>query len=90
MANPVTYMARLAYHQTSSLHPPDGSNYQYGQIYISEGDQAVETRLKNCEGFQCRLDAMTQLRKVMEAVSPYAAAFKHMYEVEKDHRTKLG
>ena len=74
----------------SSNWQPDGSNHQYGQVYILEGDQAVETRMKNCEGIQCRLDTMRQLQKIMEAVSPYAAAFKHMYEDEKEQTTKLG
>ena len=78
------------YHRTGSLHPSDGSNLQYGQVYILEGDQAVETRMKHCEGIQCRLDTMRQLQKIMEAVSPYAAAFKHMYEVEREQTAKLG
>ena len=50
---------------------------------------SVETRIKNCEGIQCGLDIIRQLQKIMEAVSPYAAAFKHMYEVEKEQTTKL-
>ena len=46
--------------------------------------------MKNCEGIQCRLDTMRQLQKIMEAVSSYAAAFKHMYKVDKEQATKLG
>ena len=58
--------------------------------YILEGNQTVETRIKNCQGIQFRLDTIRQLQKIMEAVSPYAAAFKHMYEDEKEQTTKLG
>lgn len=36
---------------------------------------------KNCH---CRTDTMRQLQKIMETLSPYAATFKHMCEVEQE------
>ena len=34
------------YHRTGCLHPADGNNYRYLQVYILEGDQAVTSRMK--------------------------------------------
>ena len=37
------------YHCSNTLHPNEGEDRQYGQLYIIEGDQAVSTHMKNYE-----------------------------------------
>jgi hypothetical protein len=65
-----------------TLHPPEGKARSYGQLYIIEGDQAVETRLAHRNNENCRRDIMTLLTTILERVNPYAAAYKYMYQVE--------
>ena len=60
---------------TTTLHPPEGQERQYGQLYIIEGDQAVITRMLTAPNSQC-------LRSAMEEHSPYVNAFKQMHTVE--------
>ena len=78
------------YHQTGCLHPSEKNNHQYGQLYILEGDQAVASRMKIQKNCHCRMDTMRQLQKIMETLSPYAAAFKHMYEIEQEQIKQFG
>ena len=70
------------YHQSGCLHPPDGQRRQYGQLYILEGKEATETRMANDVNLPCREDIFQELHMIMQSVSPYAAAYKHMHEVE--------
>jgi hypothetical protein len=67
-----------------TLHPPEGTARSYGQLYMIEGDQAVETRLAHRNNQNCRRDIMTLLTTILENVSPYAAAYKYMYRVEQE------
>ena len=43
------------------LHPPEGEDRQYGQLYIIEGDQAVTSRINAPQNNAYRPDAMTGL-----------------------------
>ena len=54
------------FHQSGSFHPPDGMQPTYSQLYIIEGDQAVESRLCPTANENCRCDTMTQLRNGSE------------------------
>ena len=70
------------YHQTGPLHPPENNNPCYSQLYIIEGDLAVETRMSQNENQFCRRDTMILLDIILQRVNPYAAAYRHMHEVE--------
>ena len=78
------------YHRTGCLHPPEGNDHQYGQAYILEGDQAVASRMKIPENCHCSQETITQIQHIMETVSPYAAAYKHMHEVEQEQIKQFG
>ena len=46
-----TYCFRIhgqTYHCTNTLYPNDGEEPQYGQLYIIEGNQAVNRRMNQC------------------------------------------
>ena len=70
------------YHSTCTLHPPDGQERQYGQLYIIEADQAVTTRMNAAPNSQCLSAVMDIISQVMVEHSPYASAFQHMHAVE--------
>ena len=72
------------YHRTGSLHPPDGVDHQYAQVYILEGDQAVESRMQHSENQNCKPDTLRLLQSIMDEYNPYAAAYKHMFQVEQE------
>ena len=58
------------YHQTGCLHPADGNDYWYGQVYTLEGDQAVTSRMKIPENCCCRPETIREVQKVTEKESP--------------------
>jgi hypothetical protein len=70
------------YHRTGSLHPQDDASPIYSQLYIIEGDQAVEARLNNRPNSDCLPGVMQLLTVILNEINPYAAAYKHMKEVE--------
>jgi hypothetical protein len=70
------------YHRTGSLHPADGTPPSYSQLYIIEGDQAVEERMRFRENQPCRRDVMAMLTTILDRINPYAAAYKQMQQVE--------
>ena len=49
-------------------------------MYILEGDPAVVSRIQNLANCNCRPDIMRMIQQIMETVSPYAAAYKRMYQ----------
>ena len=53
------------YHMAGTLHPPEGKPHTYGQLYIIEGDQAVEMRLSHRENQHCRRKIVTLLTTVL-------------------------
>ena len=70
------------YHLTGSLYPAPGNAPKYSQLYILEGDQAVEKRMMNRENINCQRDIMVLLTTILDRINPYAAAYKHLKEVE--------
>ena len=74
------------YHRSGCLHPSKGNDHQYGQLYILEGDQAVEHQSNS----HCKPETMRLIQKAMETISPYAAAYRHMYEVEQEQIRQFG
>jgi hypothetical protein len=72
------------YHQTSTLHPGEGTDPKFGQLYILEGQQALDARLQNTNNQNCSTENMQLIQTVLDAVNPYAAAYKHMYLQEQE------
>lgn len=70
------------YHSTNTLHPPEGEERQYGQLYIIEGNQAVIFRMNAAPNSQCLRSVMETINRVMRAISPYASAYRHMHAIE--------
>ena len=69
------------YHQTGSLQPPAGQAPSYSQLYIIEGDKAVECRLKNNTNQNCLRNTMELLTETLNRVNPYAFAYRRMKDV---------
>ena len=74
------------YHSTSTLHPPNENERQYGQLYIVEGDQAVTTRMNSPFNSECRRDVMEDIQEVLQESSPYAQAYKNMHIIEMEEQ----
>ena len=75
-------------HRSGSLIPREGTSPKYSQLYIIEGDRAVNARLQHETNSKCKRDIMTKLTTILERVSPYAAAYKHMHEVVREEEEK--
>ena len=76
------------YHKSGCLHPDPGKPPRYGQLYILEGQQATAARIANDSNEGCRADVLQTLHDTLEYSSPYAAAFKHMLQVEQENPHK--
>ena len=72
------------YHRTGTLHPADGELHRYGQIYILEGSQALDSRLQDPNNANCLVDIMGLVGDTLNRINPYAAAYRHMYQVEQE------
>jgi hypothetical protein len=72
------------YHKTGTLHPEPGTPAMYSQLYIIEADQAVESRIGHRENQKCRLEIMALLTTILQRINPFAAAYKHMLQVEQE------
>lgn len=69
------------YHCTGSLHPSHGTSPSFSQLYIIEGNEAVQHRLQHPENSRCCEELMHLLADIITNLSPYAAAYKHMDQV---------
>ena len=72
------------HHRISNLHPESGTDTtrKFGQVYILEGDGALQTRMNNnTETFS---DVMFLLQRTLETCNPYSALYKnlHTHELE--------
>ena len=70
------------YHRAGTLHPTEGQPHQFAQLYILEASQAIENRLIAKRNTGCRDDTMHLIQQTLDTNSPYAAAFRHMHQVE--------
>ena len=70
------------YHRTGHLYAAQGETPVYGQLYIIEGDQAVQHRLEHIENVHCSPEVMHTLQQVLSECSPYAAAYVNMHQTE--------
>ena len=76
------------YHQSSCLHPEQGQKPQYCQLYILDNQQATAARLHHAHNAKCRNDVFQILHGVLERNSPYAAAYRQMFEIEQQNPHK--
>ena len=72
------------HHRTGSLHPAIGTAPLFSQLYIIEGNEAVQYRLQHPENKECLEDTMLLLTTTLSQINPYALAYKYMHQVETD------
>ncbi|CAF2003327.1 unnamed protein product [Rotaria magnacalcarata] len=78
------------YHLIDALHSGADQRAQYGQLYILDLTLTLQERMGNVGNYRCNENIMKLLGNVMTGISPFAAAFKMMYEVEQEeiHRSE--
>ena len=81
--NPTFKIHGQVYHRSGCLHPSEGTSPTYSQLYILEGHQAVEARLQVQANQTLRRNILIMLDTLLHRVNPYAAAYKHMADVER-------
>ncbi len=80
-----------SYHLSGPLHPSEAANQpQFAQLYIIDARQALQTRMGFEGNTGCLEEVMNTVQTTIDAVSPYAAAYKNMAEVEKDESERAG
>ncbi|XP_057290909.1 uncharacterized protein LOC130613606 [Hydractinia symbiolongicarpus] len=72
------------WHRVGDLHPPEGQTPVFNQLYIYEAGRALNERMARPENNGCREDVMQTVQDIMNRVSPFAAAYRYMAEVEAD------
>ncbi|XP_057297097.1 uncharacterized protein LOC130625993 [Hydractinia symbiolongicarpus] len=70
------------WHRVGGLHPPEGQTPVFNQLYIYEAGRALNERMARQENNGCREDVMRTVQDVIDRVSPFAAAYRYMAEVE--------
>ena len=70
------------YHLSAPLHPGEGKSPKYGQLYVFDSSMATETRMNHQNNGKCLPHIMLKLDEVIREVSPFAAAYKRMHEIE--------
>lgn len=76
------------YHNVHVLHLDEGEAAKYGQLYILASATAPQERMGHPSNRECSPDIMRALDKVLHHINPYANAFKHIHEVEKEEATR--
>jgi len=70
------------YHLTGPLHPRQGDEPQYSQLYILDAAEAVNARIGQRANNGCFPPLMNELGILMQNVNPFAEAYKMMREFE--------
>ncbi|KAK6727617.1 hypothetical protein RB195_005357 [Necator americanus] len=70
------------YHRLGALHPHQGEQRQFGQIYILDTEMAAQQRLGNMRNSDCDPNLMLFLSEWFARNNVYAQSFKMMSEVE--------
>ncbi|KAK6755988.1 hypothetical protein RB195_014402 [Necator americanus] len=70
------------YHRLGALHPHQGEQRQFGQIYILDTAMAALQRLGNMRNSDCDPNLMLFLSEWFARNNVYAQSFKMMSEVE--------
>ena len=72
------------YHRIGALHPEAGQQAQYGQLYILDSALTLQERMGNVGNVRYNETIMKTLGDIITRISPFAAAFKMMHEVEQE------
>ncbi|KAK6027977.1 hypothetical protein OSTOST_05986 [Ostertagia ostertagi] len=70
------------YHRIGPLHPQEGEERQYGQIYILDTEMAAQQRIGDVRNADCDPELMRFLSELISNINVYAQSFKMMSEVE--------
>ena len=87
--NPVFQVCSQIAHWVGPLHPLPDRNPSYGQVYIYDNNEAVQQKLSNVPIWQdawLNDKVVHTIQSVTESHNLFAAALKHMYEVELEDR----
>ena len=74
------------YHCMGALHPLPDKSPTYSQLYVIEGNQAVEGRLSHQNNKNLKRQIVTTLTTIMDRINPFAAAYRYMHEVEQQQQ----
>lgn len=69
------------YHRSGPLHPGDGEQRRYAQLYILDTETAAQERLKIRQNSSCDSALMRDLSTLIAQLSPFARSYKMMSEV---------
>ena len=76
------------YHRSGLLNPEPSTSRQFGQIYILEGDGALQTRLNN--NTSTLRSVMLLLQNNILESNPYAVAFNNLHTIEQEELQLAG
>ena len=76
------------YHRSVLLNPEPSTSRQFGQIYILEGDGALQTRLNN--NTSTLRSVMLLLQNNIIESNPYAAAYNNLHAIEQEELQLAG
>ena len=85
---PVFRVCGQVCHRTGNLHPPEGLPPSFGQLYIYDGEDAFNQRMARPENQGCSPEVMQAVQNAILRESPFAAAYKHMSEVEAEEERR--
>ena len=76
------------YHRSGLLNPEPSTSRQFGQIYILEGDGALQTRLNN--NTSTLRSVMLLLQNNILESNPYAVAYNNLHTIEQEELQLAG
>ena len=74
------------YHRTSNMHPNDGEQRQFAQLYVVDSREANDTRINNRYNHGCLNEIIQNLDNFIRENNVYAKAYKTLREVERGGR----
>lgn len=72
------------YHRVGKLHPSNGDQQKFAQLYVLDADNAAMQRMQIKENANCHKDLLNELGIHFSNVNPFADAFKMLFEVENE------
>ena len=78
------------YHRSGLLHPDPSEDTprKFCQIYILEGDGALQARLNN--NTETDPNLMFELQNIIETCSPYTNVYKRLHDIEQEELNQAG
>ncbi|XP_060129913.1 uncharacterized protein LOC132592021 [Zootoca vivipara] len=72
-------------HRAGTLHPEQGQNRQFAQLYILNPSEAAEQRMQNSANTGINPEIIKKLSTLIAQTNPFAEACKMLYQVEKEY-----